>query len=101
MQKNVIVLQGKFDWKDIGGWDEVYEISDRDKNDNIMHGKHVLKDVTGCLIDSPNKMIAAVGIRDLIIVDTGDALLVCPRNKAHQVKNIVESIKRKKMFDYL
>ena len=64
-------------------------------------GNHVLKDVKGCLIDSPDKMIAAIGLEDLIIVNTGDAILLCPRNKADQVKDIVEIMKRKNLEAFL
>lgn len=99
--KNVIVLRGDFGWKDIGSWDEVYEISEKNREGNALRGNHVLKDVTGCLIDSPNKMVAAIGVHDLIIVDTGDALLVCPRDQTQKIKDIVEIMKRKDMDKYL
>jgi len=99
--KNVIVLRGNFGWNDIGSWEEVYKISEKNKEGNVLRGNHVLRDVKGCLIDSPDKMVAAIGVQNLIIVDAGDALLVCPRDQAEKIKDIVEIMNRKDMDKYL
>lgn len=99
--KNVAVLEGDFGWNDVGSWEEVYKINPKDKNQNVVHGTHVLKEVQGCLIDSPQKMIAAVGVENLIIVDTGDAMLICKRELAQDVKEVVEIMKRKNLVDLL
>jgi len=98
--QNVSVLPGDFGWNDVGSWEEVYKISPKDKKGNVIRGNHILKDVSNCLIDSPDKLVAAIGIENLVIVDTGDALLVCRKDRAQQVKDIVEIMKRKK-FDEL
>lgn len=99
--KNVAVLSGEFGWNDVGSWEEVYEISAKDKKGNVVRGNHILKDVKGCLIDSPNKLVAAVGIENLIVVDTGDALLICRKDQAQQVKDVVEMMKRKNLGELL
>jgi mannose-1-phosphate guanylyltransferase len=99
--QNVGVLQADFEWNDVGSWEEVYKISPKDDNKNVVRGKHILRDVHECLIDSPDKVIAAIGIRNIVLVDTGDALLVCRKDLAQQVKEVVEIMKRKNMDEVL
>lgn len=99
--KNVYVLKGDFDWNDVGSWEEVYKISDKDENGNVLIGNHFTKDSQRCYIDSPHRFIATVGVDDLIIVDAGDALLICRRDRAQQVKDLVEAMKRKNLEQYL
>ncbi len=99
--KHVAVLRGEFGWNDLGSWDEVYKISPKDENQNVLLGNHILKDVRDCLIDSPTRMVAAIGIQNLIIVDTGDALLICRKDQAQNVKELVEIMKRKNLDELL
>lgn len=99
--KNVYVLKGDFDWNDVGSWEEVYKISDKDENGNVLIGNHFTKDSQRCYIDSPHRFIATVGVDDLIIVDAGDALLICRRDRAQQVKDLVDAMKRKNLEQYL
>lgn len=99
--KSVAVIKGEFGWSDLGSWDEVYKICPKDENQNVLKGNHVLKDVHDCLIDSPKKTVAALGIQNLIIVDTGDALLICRKDQAQNVKELVEMMKRKNLDELL
>lgn len=100
--KNVMVLRGSFGWKDLGSWDEVYNLAPKDDAGNAIASDHVvLKDVSNCLIDSSNRLVAAIGMEGFVIVDTPDALLVCPRHRAQEVKDLVEIIRRKKLHQYL
>ncbi len=98
---NVYVLNGEFIWNDVGSWEEVYKISPKDNHDNVVIGNHLLKETHGCFIDARDRFIAALGIEDLIIVDTPDALLICPRSRAQEVKDLVDSMKRKNLDQYL
>jgi mannose-1-phosphate guanylyltransferase len=96
--KNVVVLRGQFHWNDLGSWDEVYKLLPKDQDYNATGGnQHVLLDSNGCLVDVAGKTVAAVGIRDLMIVETEDALLLCPRSRAQEVKDLVELLKRRKL----
>lgn len=100
--KNVVVLPANFEWNDIGSWDEVYKLSDKDKHDNALCGReHVLYESSGCLIDVPGKTVAAVGLQNMIVVETEDALLLCPRERAQEVKELVELLKRNKKNELL
>jgi mannose-1-phosphate guanylyltransferase len=96
--KNVVVLRGQFRWNDLGSWDEAYKLLPKDQDYNALCGnQHVLLDSSGCLVDAPGKTVAAVGIRDLMVVETEDALLLCPRSRAQEVKDLVELLKRRKL----
>jgi len=99
--KDVVALRGLFGWNDLGSWDEVYNIQQKDREGNVLIGKHILKDSKGCYVDAPNKSVAIVGIDDLIVVDTDDAILICPRDKAQDVKDIPDLAKRKKLTGLL
>jgi mannose-1-phosphate guanylyltransferase len=82
----------------LGSWDEVYKLLPKDQDHNATSGQfHVFLESSGCLIDVPGKIVAALGLRDLVIVETEDALLLCPRNRAQDVKDLVELIKRRKL----
>jgi mannose-1-phosphate guanylyltransferase len=100
--QNVAVLPASFEWNDIGSWDEVYKLSDKDKEGNALgDGDHALYDSAGCMIDVPGKTVAAVGLQNLIVIETADALLLCARERAQEVKELVELLKRKKKTELL
>lgn len=93
---NVLIVPGDFGWSDIGDWNVLYEVSSRFPEDNVLtgigDGEHIGVDTTGCLIHSDNRLVATIGVQDLVIVDTPDALLICPRDRAQEVKKIVEKL---------
>ena len=95
------VIPGDFGWSDIGSWDEVYRLSGRDERGNSVTGKVIQKDTTNSYIYSPDKVVATIGVEDLIIVNTPDALLICKRGKSQDVKEISDYLKRKQMNEYL
>ena len=94
-------MKGEFEWNDLGTWDEVYKLHKKDKDENVLIGRHIIKDSKGCFIDAPNKCVAVVGLDDIMVVETDDAILICPRDRAQDVKDVVEIAKRKKMTEYL
>jgi len=100
--KKVFVLKGNFEWNDIGSWLEVYKLSKKDKKGNVNNGKYTFAlDTESSFIHAPDKLVATIGIKDLIVIDTGDAILICNKNKSQDVKKIVEYLKRKKLNEYL
>ncbi|KPJ53008.1 hypothetical protein AMJ39_06275 [candidate division TA06 bacterium DG_24] len=100
--RQMIVVPGTFDWVDVGHWRTVQDVLSPRPNENVVDGMHIGIDTTGSFIrGSVNKLIATVGIHDIIIVDTEDALLVCPRERAQDVRQIVEELRRRKMTQYL
>lgn len=102
--KDVLIIKGEFGWSDIGSWsmlyDQLTEKSDHDKN--IIKANLVHKDSKNCLIYGPKeKLIATIGLDNIVIVDTKDALLVCKKNQSHNVKKIVEMLKEEGRERYL
>jgi len=90
-------------WSDVGAWNILKdELSEKDE-DNVLKGEHVSIDTKDCLIYSTvdKKIIATIGLESIIIVDTKDALLVCPKNRSHEVKKIVERLKAEDKQKYL
>ena len=83
-------------WADVGSWSEVWRLGARDENDNLTQGRTVLKDSTGVLALSSGPTIAALGVSDLIIVATSEAVLVLPKSRSQDVKGIVEALQSAK-----
>lgn len=82
----VAVVPCSIGWSDIGSWQALRELSAADENGNQVRGESVLHDVSNCYIDSPKRLVGAVGVHDLIIVDTPDALLVADAARSQDVK---------------
>ena len=81
------------DWSDIGAWDALYDYADKDADNNVLLGDVMAEGSVNCLIRSESRLIAAVGVQDLVIVETADAVLVIDKNNAQNVKQVVKRIK--------
>ena len=89
----VAVVAATFDWSDIGSWKAMSDLDEADGDGNRVHGQAILVESANCYIQSDTRMVAAVGVSDLVIVDTGDAVLVSHRERAQQVKLVVERLR--------
>lgn len=94
---NVSVIPAEVGWSDIGSWAAVYELLARRAEENIFSGPGQTLDAEGNFLWSPDKFIAAIGVHDLVVVETADALLVCPRDRAQDVSKIVKSLEERKL----
>lgn len=90
----VAVAPADMGWSDVGSWDALHMLATRDAADNAHEGEVVAIDTSGCLIRSTGPLVAAVGISDLIVVATSDAVLVLPRGSSQDVKRIVDRLKQ-------
>ena len=99
--ERVFMLPAKVGWSDIGSWAAVYELLRRKKNENVSKGVSFTLDATGNFLWSQKKLIAAIGIRDLVLVETDDALLVCPRERAQDVGKAVKWLEENRRDDLL
>jgi mannose-1-phosphate guanylyltransferase len=95
-ESRVFVIPAQIGWSDIGSWAAVYELLARNTGENIAAGPHEILDARGNFLWSPTKLIAAIGVQDLVVVDTPDALLICPRDRAQDVGKIVNTLEAKK-----
>jgi mannose-1-phosphate guanylyltransferase len=98
---DVVAVPVDFGWRDIGDWAALYDMMRHDGNGNASEGKCVYVDTHNSLLFSPHKLVAAVGVEDLIIVDTEDVLLVMPRNRAQDVKLLLEKMREIGLTEYL
>jgi mannose-1-phosphate guanylyltransferase/mannose-6-phosphate isomerase len=80
-------------WSDVGSWSSLWEISSRDKDGNAVHGDALLQETRDCYVFSDKSLVATMGVKDLVIVDTPDALLVADRARAQEVGKLVASLK--------
>jgi mannose-1-phosphate guanylyltransferase/mannose-6-phosphate isomerase len=89
---NCAVVSGDFGWSDIGSWKAMSELYESDAAGNRIHGRAVVVESHNCFIKGEGRLIAAVGVHDLVIVDTGDAVLVADRERAQDVKEVVNQL---------
>jgi mannose-1-phosphate guanylyltransferase len=97
----VFVLPAEVGWSDIGSWSAVYELLARKSGDNVSAGKSFTLDAQGNFFWSPKKFLAAVGVRNLVVVETEDALLLCPRERAQDVGKIVKWLEAEQLSKLL
>lgn len=97
----VYVLKGDFGWSDVGSWDEVARLSPSDDHLNSTKGTVMLRDAHNVFVDASHRAVAAIGVEDLIIIETATAVLVCRKGKSQEVKEIVDYLRRKQMNDQL
>jgi mannose-1-phosphate guanylyltransferase len=97
----VLVIPGSFGWSDLGSWDALWEVSAKDANGNAVRGEFIGIDAADSLVQSPGKLVALVGVRDLLVVETEDALLVCRRGRSQDVRKVVEEIEKRGRKEYL
>jgi len=100
--KNVVgVACDEFGWSDVGSWDAVYDLLPHDSSGNASRSELLCSDATGNYVDCGRKLVALLGVDDLIIVDTPDALLVANRRRAQQVGGIVKLLEANGRADLL
>jgi mannose-1-phosphate guanylyltransferase/mannose-6-phosphate isomerase len=90
------VVTGEFRWSDIGSWDALFEIMPSDGNGNVLHGPVVTADAKDCIVHSDGRLTTVVGVNDLVIVNTSDAVMVIPRSRAQEVRELVTRLKSEK-----
>jgi len=91
--QNVYLTKADFYWNDVGNWEAVYEVSKKDKTGNTLVGDVYTEKTFDSYIYSTKKFVAAIGVEDLIVIDTEEALLICKRDHAQEVRQIVEHLK--------
>jgi mannose-1-phosphate guanylyltransferase len=95
-EPSVFVIPAEIGWSDIGSWAAVYELLAKQPGDNIFAGDGFTVDSGGNFLWSPGKFVAAIGVNDLVVVETPDALLICPRERAQDVTKVVKSLEARR-----
>ncbi len=99
--RNVFVAPGSFGWSDVGDWRAAYDLSEKDDHGNALTGHALVHDSSRCLVHANGRLIVLVGMHDTVVVDTEDALLVCHRESAQQVKNVVDYLHVHQLEEYV
>ena len=92
--EQVAVVPVDMGWSDVGSWDALHDLAIKDASGNAHHGEVVAIDTSGCLIRTSGPLVAAVGVKDLIVIATDDAILIMPRGSSQEVKRAVEALKK-------
>jgi len=98
--ENIFVVKGNFQWNDLGGWEQVYELSEKDASGNATVGNVVLRDTENSYVYSQNGLIVLMGVKDMLVVQEGNATLVAKRNKSEDIKQLVKLLKSKDLHEY-
>jgi len=99
--KNIYLVEGNFVWNDLGSWESVYLTSEKDENGNAGSGESIIVDSKNSYIYSETGVIALVGLDDVIVVQDGNTTLVCKRDKAEEIKKVVDQLKAANKNQYL
>ncbi|NQU27387.1 MAG: NTP transferase domain-containing protein [Candidatus Marinimicrobia bacterium] len=99
--KNIYVFKARYDWSDIGSWNAVYDMANKDKNRNVVKGDGLILDGKDNMIQSDGRFTAIVGVDNLVVINTADATMVIPKDKVESVKNLVEMLQTEKRNDLL
>ena len=94
--QNVYVVRVDFSWNDVGSWDAVHEMRQKDKEGNVSKGEVIFHRSENNLVFAEGKTVAMVGVDDLVVIDTKDALLIIPRGQTEQVKELVDGFEKEK-----
>ncbi len=99
--QDAVVVQMDANWSDVGSWSALWDVNEKDALGNATRGDVLVENTTNSYIFSQNKLVATVGVDDLVVVETKDAVLVAHKDKVQDVKSIVEQLKQAKRSEYL
>ena len=94
--RDAVVVPARFEWSDVGSWSALWDLGEKDALGNVSQGDVLAHDSHGCYLRSDGRLVAAVGVENLVVIETSDALLVSTRERADDVKVAVEQLKRVK-----
>ena len=98
---SIYTLAGNFGWDDVGSWLAVGRIKENDENNNVVNGNVVTVNTKDCVIEGGEKLIATVGLRDIIVVDTKDATLISTKENAGEIKQVLAKLRESGKQEYL
>lgn len=99
--RNLHCLLAHFEWRDLGGWLGLAASWPSDAQKNRVQGKALLVKSRRNLVKGDERLVALLGVEDLLVVDTSDALLICPRSQTEEIRELVRALERRKAFQYL
>ena len=98
---NIFTIPGTFGWDDVGSWLAVGRIRKTNEEGNVVVGNVVTVNSKQCIFEGKDKLIAAVGLEDVIVVDTDDAILICNKDNAGDIKKVLQDLRENKREEYI
>ena len=99
---NVYVILGDFGWSDLGSWDSLHDIKEKDENNNVVEANVLLYETRNSLfLGAEDKLIVVQGLEDYLVADTGDVLLICKKDIESEMRRIIKDVKAKKGEKYI
>ena len=98
---NVVGIPCNIGWNDLGSWQAVYDLLPHDKGANVLRSNTLMLDAGGLYVDVPGKTVGVIGVQNLVIVETPDALLIVPRDRAQEVTKLVGELEKAGREDLL
>lgn len=99
--KRVCVVRADFGWSDVGSWSALGEIMEKDEAGNVVLGNAVNMGARDSIVFSSGRLVASIGLKDMVVVDTSDATLICPRERVQEVKDLVDKLKENGKQEFL
>ena len=99
--RDIFIFSGSFGWDDVGSWLALERMQQRNEFGNIVSGNVVSIDTKNTIIQGGNKLIATVGVEDLVVIDTEDATLICDKNSTGEIRKVIENLKICNRTEYL
>ena len=95
------VVEASFGWSDVGSWSTLWDIGTKDAAGNVVHGDVLLRDADGCYVRSDGRLVVGLGVKDLTVVETDDAVLIADRARAEEVKHLVQALGEQKRSEHV
>jgi mannose-1-phosphate guanylyltransferase len=99
--EHILTIPGSFGWDDVGSWLALERINSVDTDGNMFDGDIVAVDTRNCTVTGSSRLIATLGLEDMVIVDTPDALLVCDKNSTQNIKQILAKLREQSRGELL
>ena len=96
-----VMVQADIGWSDVGSWEALWESGKKDERQNVAHGDVDLRDAKGCYVRAESRLVSVLGARDLVVVETDDAVLVADKSRTQEVKEVVDTLDRKARTEHV
>lgn len=98
---HIYTVPGSFGWDDVGSWLAIERIKKTDEQHNVINGNAVVIESEDCIIQADRKLIAAIGLKDIVVVDTEDATLICNKHQTADIKKVIAKLRENQREEYL
>jgi mannose-1-phosphate guanylyltransferase/mannose-6-phosphate isomerase len=98
--QSAAVVPARFRWSDIGSWDALWDRAEKDEDGNDVHGRAQLHDVSNCLVHADKRLVVGIGLEDMVVIDTPDAVLIARRGETQRVREAVEQLKAEQRSEH-